>query len=58
MKYNHLTIENLLCKPLYFSPGSERLEPNSNYNDKIGTMSAFNYLYLGQYFSDGAEICL
>ena len=41
---------------LYFSPGTDRLEPDSKYNYFIGTMSAFNCLYLRQYFSDRAEI--
>ena len=57
MKYDHLTIENLLYKSLYLSPGSKRLEPASKYSDLIGTMSAFNCLYVGHYLSDRAEIC-
>ena len=48
---------NLPYKPLHFSPGSKQLEPASKYSDLIETMSAFSYLYLGQYFSDRAEIC-
>ena len=57
IKYDHLTIQNSTYKPLYFSPGSKRLEPDSTHSDLIGTMSAFNCLYLGHYFSDRAEIC-
>ena len=57
MKYDHLTIENLLYKPIYFSPGSKRLEPDSECSDLIRTMSAFNCPYIGHYFSDRAEIC-
>ena len=56
MKYDHLTMENLPFKPLYFSPGSERLEPALNDSDLIGTMSAFNCVCLGHYFSDRADI--
>ena len=54
--YDPLTMENLPCKPLYFSPGSKRLEPAAKHSDLIGTMPAFNCLYLGHYFSDRAEI--
>ena len=57
MKYGHLKIENMPHKPLYDSPGSKRLEPASKYSDLIGTMSSFNCLYLGHYFSSLAEIC-
>ena len=57
LKYDHLKVQNLSYKPQYFSPGSKRLEPDSKYNDLIGTMSAFNCLYLGHYMSDRAEIC-
>ena len=39
MKRNHLTIEDLPYKPLYFSPCSKRLEPASKYSDLIGTIS-------------------
>ena len=49
MKYDYLTMENLPDKPQYLSPGSKRLEPVSKYYDLIGTMSAFNCLYLGHY---------
>ena len=28
LKYNHLKAEDLAYKPLYFSPGSKRLEPD------------------------------
>ena len=57
MKYYHLKTENLPQKPLYFSPGSKRLEPDSKYSDLIGIMSTFNCLYLGHYSSDRVEIC-
>ena len=35
MKYNHLTIENLPYKPLYFSPGSKCLETDTEYSDLV-----------------------
>ena len=56
LKYDHLKTENLLWKPMYFSPGSTHLEPDSKYSDLIGTMSAFNCLYLSHYVSHSAEI--
>ena len=56
LKYDHLEIENLPYKPLYFSLGSIRLAPDSKYSDLIGTMPAFNYLHLDPYLSDQAEI--
>ena len=49
LKYDHMKVENLPDKPLYFSPGSERLEPDHKYDDLIGTTSAFNCLYLHYY---------
>ena len=49
--------EDLAYKPLYFRPGSLRLAPGSKYSNFIGTMSVFNCLYFGHYFSNGAEIC-
>ena len=57
LKYDHLKTENLPYKPLYFSPGSKHLEPDSKYSDLIGAMSAFNCLYLDHHFSDQADIC-
>ena len=57
MTYGHLMTEDLPYKPLYFRPGSLRLAPGSKYSDLIGTMSVFNCLYFGHYFSNGAEIC-
>ena len=57
LKYDHLKTENLLYSPLYFSPGSERLEPDTKYSDLIGTTSVFNYLYLNHYDSDRAKLC-
>ena len=52
LKYNYLKTETLPYKPLYFSPGSIRLEPDSKYSDLIGTISPFNCLYLDHYVSD------
>ena len=57
MKFNHLKTGNLPYKPLYFSTGSKHLEPDSKYNELIGTKSAVNCLHLDPYFSDPAEIC-
>ena len=57
LKYGQLKAEDLPYEPMYISPGSKHLEPDSKYSDLIGTMSAFNCLYLGHYFSDRAEIC-
>ena len=57
MTYGHLMTEDLPYKPLYFRPGSLRLAPGSKYSGLIGTMSVFNCLYFGHYFSNGAEIC-
>ena len=57
LKYDHLTTGHLLYKPLYFSPDSKRSEPDLEYSDLIGTMSAFSCLNLGHYLSDRAEIC-
>ena len=56
-KYNSLKTENLPYKPLYFSHGSKRFEPDSKYSDLIRTISGFNCLYLGLHFSELAEIC-
>jgi len=56
MEYDHLTIENLLYRPLYSSYGCKRLEPDSKYSDLIGAMW-FNCIYLGDYFSNQAKIC-
>ena len=39
MKYSLLMTEDLPYKPLYFRPGSKRLDPGSKYSDLIGTMS-------------------
>ena len=57
MTYGHLMTEDLPYKPLCFRPGSLRLAPGSNYSNLIGTMSVFNCLYFGHYFSNGAETC-
>ena len=57
MKYGHLVTEDLPYKPLLFRPGSSLLDPGSNYSDLIGTMTAFNCLYLCHYLLDRAEIC-
>ena len=59
LKYDHLETEDLPYKQLYYSPVSNHLEPASKHSDLIGTMSAFNCLYLFNclYFSDQAEIC-
>ena len=57
MTYGHLMTEGLPYKLLYFRPGSLRLAPGSKYSNLIGTMSVFNCLYLGHYFSNGAEMC-
>jgi len=57
VKYTQQMIENLPCRPLFFSPGSKCLEPDSKCSDFIGAMSAFNCIYPGHYFSDRAEIC-
>ena len=56
-EYCHLTIEDFPYKPLYFSSGSKRLQPDSEYSELTGTMSAFSCLYLAHYFSGQAEIC-
>ena len=55
LKYDHLKAEIFPYKPLHFSPGSIRLEPASKDSDLMGTISAFNCLHLGHYFSDRAE---
>ena len=57
-KHDNLKTKISLYKLQYFSPGSKRLDPDTKYNDLIGTITAFNCLYLGHYFSDRAEICL
>ena len=57
LTYSHLKAGDLPYKPLYFSPGSKRLEPGSKYSDLLGAKSSFNSLYLDHYFSDRAEIC-
>ena len=46
LNHDHLTIENLPYKSLWFSSGSKRLEPDTKYSDLVRTMSAFNCLYL------------
>ena len=56
IKYDHLMIENLPYRPLYFSRGSKRLETASKHSDFIVTMFAFNCLYIGHFFPDRAEI--
>ena len=55
MTFGHLMTEDLPYKPLYFQPGSLRLAPGSKYSDLIGTMSVFNCLYFGHYFSNGLK---
>ena len=57
MTYGHLMTEDLPYKPLYFRPGSLRLALGSKYSNMIGTVSVFNCLYFGHYFSNGVEIC-
>ena len=57
MTYGHLMTEDLPYKPLYLRPGSLRLAPGSKYSNLIGTMSVFNCLYFGHYYSNGAETC-
>ena len=42
LKYDHLKTDNLPYNALSISPGPKHLEPDSNYSDLIGTMSAFN----------------
>ena len=49
LKYDNLKTENLPYKPLYFSPGSKRFEPDSKYSYLMGTISAFSCLNLGHY---------
>ena len=56
MTYGQLMTEDLPYKPLYFRPGSLRLATGSKYSNLIGTMSVFNCLYFGHYFSNGTEI--
>ena len=56
LKYNHLKTEILPHNPLYLSPGSIRLKPDTNQSDLIATVSAFNYLYLDHSLSDRAEM--
>ena len=43
--------EDLPYKPLHFRPGSLRFAPGSKYSNLIGTMSVFNCLYFGHFFS-------
>ena len=57
LNYEHLKAETLPYKPLYFSSGSKRLEPDTKYSDLIGTISTFNCLYFGHYLPYRAEIC-
>ena len=57
LKCDHLKTNGSPYKPLHFSPCYKLLEPNSKFSDLIGTISAFNGLYLGHYFSNCAEIC-
>ena len=57
MTYGHLLTEDLSYFTEDGRAGSLRLAPGSKYSDLIGTMSVFNYLYFGHYFSNGAEIC-
>ena len=50
LNYGHLKTKDLPYKPVYFSPGSERLEPDTKYSGLVGNMSAFNRLYISVSF--------
>ena len=52
LKYDHVETDNLPFKPLYFSLCSTLIEPGTKYSNLIGTMPAFNCLYLGHSVSD------
>ena len=48
----------LAIQTTVFSAWIFTFAPGSKYSGLIGTMSVFNCLYFGHYFSNGADICL